>query len=62
MKVTLIVQQTKKQGKALDKAQIVTKTVMFLSMKTKTKKLTNSKKRKSGLNSSKGVQKKPKNL
>ena len=57
-----MLQQAKKQGKALDKGQMVTKTVMSLSMKTKTKKLTNAKKRKSGLNSSKGVQKKPKNI
>ena len=37
--MTLIVQQIKKQGKALDKGQMVTKTVMFLSMMTKTKKI-----------------------
>ena len=51
-KVTLFAQQMKKQGKALNKAQTKTKTVMYHSMKMKTKKLTNAKQQKTGLNSS----------
>ena len=59
--MTLFELPTRKQVKAANKAQNVTRTVMFLSKKMKTKKSTTVKQKKIGSNSSKEVRKKPKN-
>ena len=61
-KMTLFALLTKKLEKALDKAPIVTTTVMYLSMKTKMKRLTKMRKKKIVSNSSRQVQKKLKNI
>ena len=52
----------KKLEKALNKAETVTKTVTFLSMKTKTKRLPKVRQKKIGSNSSREVRKKLKNM
>ena len=59
--MVLFVLPTRKQVKVPNRAQNVTRTVMFLSKKMKTKKSTAVKQKKIGSNSSKEVRKKPKN-
>ena len=61
-KMTLFVLSTKRQDKARTRAQVATWTVMYPSMKTKMKRLTNVKQKKVGSNSSVGVRKKRENI